>query len=129
MAADGLDVELDQYHQNEIVDWPRWCKEQLRPENSDFVLMICSAEYKNRIEGRSPADKGRGVFWEGSIIDGYLYGAKANDRFIPILLDDESEESLPQIVRSSDTVQTPRFWYRGWRGRLHKPIPATDYAT
>jgi hypothetical protein len=32
-----------------------------------FVLMICSAEYKNRLENRVPADQGRGVFWEGSI--------------------------------------------------------------
>ncbi|HEV2841304.1 MAG TPA: toll/interleukin-1 receptor domain-containing protein [Chthoniobacterales bacterium] len=99
LADDGLDVELDQYHQNEPVDWPRWCEERLRKENSDFVLMICSAEYKNRIENRVPADKGRGVFWEGSIIDDYLYEAKANERFIPILLDNESEESLPRIVR------------------------------
>jgi tetratricopeptide (TPR) repeat protein len=99
LADDGLDVELDQYHQNEPVDWPRWCEERLRKENSDFVLMICSAEYKNRIEGRVAADKGRGVFWEGGIIDDYLYEAKANERFIPILLDDEGEESLPQIVR------------------------------
>jgi tetratricopeptide (TPR) repeat protein len=99
LASDGLDVELDQYHQHEVLDWPRWCEERLRPENSDFVLMICSAEYKNRIEGRVAADEGRGVFWEGSIIDDYLYDAKANERFIPVLLDDENEESLPQAVR------------------------------
>jgi hypothetical protein len=50
LVEDGLDVELDQYHQNELIDWPRWCEERLRPKYSDFVLMICSAEYKRRIE-------------------------------------------------------------------------------
>ena len=61
--------------------------------------MICSAEYRNRIENRVPADQGCGVFWEGGFLDDYLYDAKANERFIPILLNVESEDSLPRIVR------------------------------
>jgi SEFIR domain len=91
LADDGLDVELDQYHQNELIDWPGWCEERLRPVNSDFVLTICSAEYKRRIENRVAFDVGRGVFWEGRLIFDYLYRAKANERFIPILLGDETE--------------------------------------
>src|SRR5262245_41634281 len=98
LTHDGIDVELDQYHQNEVIEWPRWCEERLRPENSDFVLMICSADYTRRIENRVAADEGRGVFWEGGIIADYLYEAKANERFIPIFLDKESKNSLPRIV-------------------------------
>jgi hypothetical protein len=73
LAADGLDVELDRFHGHETVDWPRWCEERLRPENTDFVLLVCSAEYRRRIEGRVELDQGRGVFWEGNLIYGYLY--------------------------------------------------------
>jgi TIR domain len=98
LAADGIDVELDQYHQNEPIDWPRWCEERLRPENSDFVLMICSGEYKRRIENRAAANEGFGVSWEGNLIYNYLYKAKANERFIPVLIDNETRDSLPQIV-------------------------------
>ena len=99
LAKEGIDVELDQFHQHELIDWPRWCEEQLRPEKSDFVLMICSAEYKRRIEGHVPADTGRGVYWEGAFIDDYLYEAKANERFVAVLLDDEPESSIPRSVR------------------------------
>ncbi len=61
LAADGLDVELDQFHGHETVDWPRWCEERLEPENTDFVLMVCTAEYRRRIQGRVALDQGRGV--------------------------------------------------------------------
>lgn len=98
LTDDGMDVELDQYHQHELTHWPRWCEEQLRPENSDLVLMVCSAEYKRRIENRVAFDEGRGVFWEGALIYHYLYEAKDNKRFISILFDDESQESLPMVV-------------------------------
>jgi hypothetical protein len=98
LSNDGIDVELDQYHQHELIDWPRWCEERLRPEYSDFVLMICSAEYKRRIEDRVDFDKGRGVFWEGNLIYHYLYTTKANERFISILLDNEVEDSLPRAI-------------------------------
>src|SRR5262245_52413356 len=98
LLDDGIDVELDQYHQQELIDWPRWCEERLRTENSEFVLMICSAEYTRRIENRVAFDEGRGVFWEGNIIYNSLYKAKANERFIPVLFDDESENSLPSVV-------------------------------
>lgn len=98
LADDGMDVELDQYHQHELAHWPRWCEEQLRPEDSDFVLMICSAEYKRRVENRVAFDEGRGVFWEGGLIYHYLYEAKDNKRFISVLFDDESPEALPIAV-------------------------------
>ncbi|MFN2622592.1 MAG: toll/interleukin-1 receptor domain-containing protein [Chthoniobacterales bacterium] len=98
LLDDGIEVELDQYHQEELIDWPRWCEERLRLENSNFVLMICSAEYKRRIENRVDFDKGRGVFWEGNLIYNALYKAKANERFIPILFGDESEDALPSII-------------------------------
>ncbi len=98
LAADGLDVELDQFHRHETIDWPRWCEERLRSENTDFVLMVCSAEYRRRIEGRVAFDEGRGVFWEGNLIYGYLYREKVNERFVPLLLDNEPERSLPPAV-------------------------------
>jgi len=109
LAADGVDVELDQFHAHELVDWPRWCEERLRPENTDFVLLVCTAEYRRRIEGRVDLDQGRGVFWEGDLIYGDLYRAKANERFVPLLLDDEPESSLPPIVANWNHFRFRRF--------------------
>ena len=35
LRRDGIAAELDQFHVNELVHWPRWCEEQMRPENTD----------------------------------------------------------------------------------------------
>ena len=60
----GVDAELDQYHVRPPQGWPRWCEEQLRPENAKFVIVICTQTYRDRVENRVAADEGRGVFWE-----------------------------------------------------------------
>jgi len=99
LRSHGIDVELDQFHSHEIVDWPRWCNEQLSHENSDFVLCVCTGEYNRRIEGKMPPEKGKGVYWEGSLIDDDLYDKKGNPRFIPILFDDTPEDTIPRILR------------------------------
>ena len=62
LRRDGIVAELDQLHVNELVLWPRWCEEQIRPDNTDYVLCACTAEYALRVEGRVAADVGKGVF-------------------------------------------------------------------
>ena len=97
LRRDGINTELDQFHQDELLHWPRWCEEQLRPEKADFVLCICTIEYKRRIEGQVPADVGKGVFWEGTLIYNYLYDAKGSKRFLPVLLDKNARD-IPSIL-------------------------------
>ncbi len=99
LAADGIAVELDQFHADEMLHWPRWCEEQLRPEQSHFVLMVCSAEYRRRIQNQVNWDEGRGVFWEGQLIYNALYIAKDNKRYIPVLFDDEPDGSIPDVMQ------------------------------
>lgn len=95
----GIDVELDQFHSDEIVDWPHWCNEQISREHSDFVVCVCTAEYKRRIDGQVPPEKGRGVYWEGSLLDDDVYDDKGNRRIIPVLVDDEPEKSIVRFLR------------------------------
>ncbi len=95
----GIEVELDQFHQDEIVDWPRWCNEQTSRECSDFVICIATAEYRRRIEGKVPPEKGKGVYWEGALLDDDLYDAKGNRRLIPVLFDQEAESAIPRFLR------------------------------
>ena len=71
--------------------------------------MVCSAEYRRRIKGRVALDQGRGVFWEGNLIYGYLYRAKDNERFVPLLLDDEPESSVPEAVANSNHFRLRAF--------------------
>jgi len=91
----GVDAEIDQYEESPPQGWPQWCEEQLRPEESRFVLVICTANYLARVQGKVPANEGRGVYWEGQILYNYLYSAKFNTRFIPLLLRGEPEDSIP----------------------------------
>ena len=46
----------------------------------------------------SRVDEGRGVFWEAALILQYIYDAKGNDRFIPVLLDDAPEDGIPFAI-------------------------------
>jgi TIR domain len=99
LQGNGIDVELDQFHNEEIVDWPRWCNEQTSHEHSDFVVCVCTAEYRQRIEGKVPPEKGKGVYWEGSLLDDDLYDEKGNKRVIAILFDDVPDTSIPRFLR------------------------------
>jgi tetratricopeptide (TPR) repeat protein len=105
----GVDVELDQFQVRPPHGWPHWCEEQLRPENSVFVLVICTETYRHRVEGKTPADEGRGVFWEGSIINSYLYDDKSNKRFIPVLLPGATEDDIPRPLRVYTRYQLKAF--------------------
>ena len=99
LRGHGVAVELDQFHKEEIVDWPRWCNEQTSRERSDFVLCVCTAEYRRRLEGNVPPERGKGVYWEGSLLDDDIYDAKGNGRILPLLFGNEPESSLPRFLR------------------------------
>ena len=94
LRDNGCDVELDQFHQHEILDWQRWCREQIHPDNSDFVICVCTAEYQRRLNGDVSPEDGKGVFWEGNFLLTELYNNKGNSRFIPVLLGDEPASSV-----------------------------------
>lgn len=109
LRSHGVDAELDSYYVRPPEGWPRWCEKQLRPENSDFVLMICTQTYRCRVEDKVHANEGRGVFWEGGIIYEYIYDAKGNTRFIPVLLVDASTDCIPITIRNHTRYQIERF--------------------
>ena len=78
LIAHGLDVELDQFVTRPEHGWPHWCAERLEPENSKFVLVVCTPTYHDRVRNKVAFDQGRGVFWEGALIHQYIYEAKGN---------------------------------------------------
>jgi hypothetical protein len=109
LRAQGVDAEIDQYETRPPQGWPRWCEEQLRPENSELVLVICTETYLKRIEGRVPANEGRGVFWEGDVIYNYIYDQKNKGRFLPVVFDRKDEEFIPIPLRSATHYQLTAF--------------------
>ena len=49
LRCHGVDAEIDRYYQRPPQGWPAWCEEQLRPEISSHVLMICTQTYHDRV--------------------------------------------------------------------------------
>jgi hypothetical protein len=61
-------------------------EQQIR--DADFVLMVCTPTYLQRVEQREEPGKGLGVLWEANLIINLLYPEGAvTEKFIPLLPD------------------------------------------
>jgi serine/threonine-protein kinase len=123
LRRDGIDASIDVDFVRPPHGWPHWCEEQLRPEKADFVLLICTPGYRDRVENRVAFDEGRGAFWEGSMIYDYVYDAKGNRRFIPLLLDGATESCIPRPLRNHTHYAIRRYDIddRGYR-KLYREL-------
>lgn len=92
----GVDVDLDQYHDAPEEGWPRWMTASIA--NSDFVVVICTPTYFDRVTAPQPDDssEGRGARFEGMLITQELFEAGGrNTKFIPVVFESEDVASIP----------------------------------
>ena len=78
LTSKGFEVALDQ---NDLVlgdELPEYMEVQIR--NAEYVLVICTPEYKKRADERIG-----GAGYESSIIAGELYTTQQKRKFIPVL--------------------------------------------
>jgi hypothetical protein len=93
----GIDAVIDRYQPHPAQGWPRWMLDQI--QQSDFVLCICTAVYKERFENQEPSEEGRGARFEGSVITQAVYEkAGRNEKFIPVLLSAGSKSDVPKLL-------------------------------
>jgi hypothetical protein len=93
----GIDARLDLPAARQRQDWALWMADQIR--EADFVLVIASPEYRERAEGRSGPDIGRGVQWESRLIrDAFYRDQRGLDRFVPVVLPGEDIDGLPDFL-------------------------------
>ena len=98
LRNDGIDCVLDQYEISPSEGWPRWMEKQIR--EADFILMICTKTYYQRVMGQEIPGTGRGVRWEGNIIYQHIYDADTkNTKFIPVLMENGKEDHIPVPVK------------------------------
>jgi TolB-like protein/Flp pilus assembly protein TadD len=123
LRGHGIEATIDADVVRPAHGWPHWCEEQLRPEKSDFVLLICTPVYCDRVENKVAFDVGRGAFWEGSIIYDYVYEEKGNQRFIPLLLDGATKTCIPRPIRNHThyAIEHYDFTDRGYR-KLYREL-------
>jgi hypothetical protein len=101
LRADGIDCTIDQYVVAPAEGWPRWMDKQIR--DSDFVVMVCTETYYQRVMGEEQPGKGLGVRWEGHLIYGEIYRVGTmNTKFIPVLFEGGDPSHIPAPARDTN---------------------------
>lgn len=72
LRRDGVDAHLDQFDPRPREGWPHWCARQIL--DADFVVLVCTATYRDRFFGYERPGIGRGVRWEAKIIKNIILG-------------------------------------------------------
>ena len=99
LRNDGVDCDIDQYHQSPEEGWPRWMERLTR--ESDYVLVICTQNYLDGFEGRRPPKVGQGVKWESLLTTNDIYyNDSKNKKYIPIILTGADRQSIPRPLES-----------------------------
>ncbi|MEU5884090.1 toll/interleukin-1 receptor domain-containing protein [Spirillospora sp. NPDC047279] len=86
LRSNDIDARLDLSAAARRQDWALWMGEQIR--EADVVLCVASKLYRERAEGRTGPDAGRGVQWEARLIrDAFYAGQDDLQRFVPVVLE------------------------------------------
>lgn len=100
LRDEGVECLIDQHIVNPSGGWGRWMMDNV--EESDFVLVVATETYNRRFRGKEEPGKGKGAQWEGAIITQQLYDANGkNDKFVPIIFEDDEAEHIPMPLRSA----------------------------
>lgn len=100
LRSEGIDVVLDQYEQSPPQGWPKWMDQNIN--NADFVLMVCTENYYNRVMDKEKEGTGLGIKWEGRLIYQHIYnsGSRSN-KFIPVLIKKEDSKFIPAPIQGA----------------------------
>ncbi|URN83900.1 SEFIR domain-containing protein [Acetobacterium wieringae] len=100
LRSDGIDTILDQYEESPPEGWPRWMEKSI--DIADYVLVVGSIGYQNKIAGTVEAGIGRGAKWEGHIIYQKLYMADSiNKKYIPVIFSRADIDYIPTPIQGS----------------------------
>ncbi|WIX99560.1 TIR domain-containing protein [Amycolatopsis mongoliensis] len=94
----GLEVVLDQWHDNHRIDWSLWATRHLKA--ADFILVVASPLYRARADGDAPPDEGRGAQFETAIIRNKLTKdlQDGTRRVLPVVLPGGSIDDIPEFL-------------------------------
>lgn len=93
LLNDGVDITLDRWSTVPGDQLPEFMETAVR--ENDFILIICTPEYKMKMDNR-----GGGVGYEGDVMTGEIF-VKGNDRkFIPVLRNGDWDKVAPSAFVS-----------------------------
>ena len=105
----GVKAEIDQYvpAAGPAGGWARWMSRLV--EAASHIIVVCTETYRRRFNGDETPGVGRGVTWEGLLLQQVLYEADSrNHRLLPVLFDNEPESSVPLILRPFRRFSLPQ---------------------
>ena len=86
LRPDGVECEIDQYHDAPLPGWPQWMSQQIFDEER-FILVVASRSYARRWSLAEQSGVGLGAKYEGKLIRHVLYsGDGLNGRVIPVVM-------------------------------------------
>ena len=125
LREDGVEALIDRYFDWVEKGWRAWMNERI--EEADWVLVVCTAEYRRRFDGNAPAASGRGVRWESQHITQALYDEKFNNRrFVPLLPPTGDDDCIPFALKDSRKFRLDDEYealYRLLTGQPATPAP------
>ncbi|MCA9712622.1 MAG: TIR domain-containing protein, partial [Myxococcales bacterium] len=125
LRAEGIEAQLDQYVAHPPEGWPSWAQQQI--VEADFTILVCTATYNLRFEGKEAAGIGHGATWEAWILKQRLYEAGSrNYKIIPVRFPDGNAEDTPLVLRPFTSYALPGDYddlYRHLTGQPRSPAP------
>lgn len=98
LIEDGIDCVLDQFDTDPSEGWPRWMDNNI--DSAEFVLMICTEIYYNRVMLKEKKWNGLGVKWEGNLVYNHFYiNGTLCDKFIPVIFEKKCGIYIPNPFR------------------------------
>lgn len=127
LRREGIDAILDQYEEAPSEGWPRWMESSIN--KADYVIVVGSKGYYDKIYGNVEQGNGRGVKWEGNLIYQKLYMSDSiNEKYIPVVFAENDLEYIPTPLQGStyynvsDDVRFDKLYWR-LRGVTAKEKP------
>ena len=104
LRTHGIDARIDQYDSAPSQGWPRWMEQEI--EAADFVLLVCTETYHQRVSMNAAPGTGLGALWESHIIYQLLYEAgTVNPRFIAVMPPGSKVDNIPTVLRGSQRYE------------------------
>lgn len=93
-----IDVVLDQYEDQPPESWPKWMDIQIK--KAEFVIIICTKNYWLYTNGIDINGKGKGVYFESTLIYEHIYeGKEQAKRFIPVIFNKNNLKHIPTPLK------------------------------
>jgi hypothetical protein len=73
-----------------------------RIERADYVLLVCTELYWNKVRQKVPSDLGHGVCWEANLVYNALYMGKLNTtKFVPVVFTGSEKDFIPGPLKGA----------------------------